>query len=80
MSFTTEHELSPELLQLEQQLESLAPTAMSQTLLERMEQSMNEVETEILPASDEFNNLEIHLTQMAPVSMPEEMLSVWRNP
>ena len=35
---------------------------------------MNDVGAEITPAAAEFDDLEIHLEQMAPASMPEDML------
>mgnify|MGYP007122431977 CR=1 FL=1 len=74
MSLITENELSPELLELEKQLESLVPSSMSQDLFGRMEQSMHEATDERRLDSDDLDDLEIHLGQMAPASMPEDIL------
>jgi len=74
MPLTTENELSPELRELEQQLESLVPSSMSQDLFGRMEESMQGVVKDSQLGSDGFNDLEIHLGQMAPATMPDDIL------
>ena len=74
MSLTTEHELSPELRELEQQLRGLVPCALSQDLFDHVEQSMNVAANETWVVSDDLDELEIHLEQIAPATMPEDML------
>ena len=74
MSFTTENELSPELLELEKQLRSIVPSSMSQDLLDRMEYSMHGTAKESRSDSSDLDDLETHLGQMAPASMPDDIL------
>lgn len=74
MSLTSEHELTSELLELEQQLQSLVPSSVSQDLFVSMEQSMNNAGGEASSIPGDFDNLEVHLEQMAPASMPMDML------
>jgi len=74
MPLTTEHELSPELRELEQQLQGFVPCALSQDLFDHVEQSMNVAGNEKWVVSDDLDDLEIHLEQIAPATMPEDML------
>lgn len=74
MSATTDHDLSPELLALEQQLTALVPSAMSPELSDRMEQSMAGVFEHAVNGCCDFDDLEIHLEQMAPATMPDDIL------
>jgi hypothetical protein len=73
MSFTPEADLTAELRELEQQLAGLEPSALTEDLLARMEQSVNHQQH---PIDEEGNldELEVHLGQMAPSSMPMDML------
>ncbi|MCP5536199.1 MAG: hypothetical protein H7A51_08195 [Akkermansiaceae bacterium] len=75
MSITPEHELTPELRELEQQLSSLVPSSVPQSLLGSMEQSMSVTDTNASSASHGFDELEVHLGHMAPATMPTDMLN-----
>lgn len=74
MSLPTEHELSAELLKLEQQLQTLVPCSIPQGMMNRIEQSMLATGESSPPAEDDFDDLEIHLGHIAPTAMPEDML------
>lgn len=74
MSLITEHELSQDLRELEQELQGLIPSSMSPGLCDRLEQSMNASVEDIQPSSGDLDDLEIHLEQLAPASMPDDIL------
>ena len=77
MSLTHEHELSAELVELERQLGELVPCLMSDELHDHLEQSMLSYDSADPTdhAVDNFDDLEIHLGQIGPASMPSDMIA-----
>ena len=74
MSLNTDHELPEDLLDLEQQLHELLPVNISSELFLRLETSMIGNEGEISATVESFENLEIHLENITPASMPSDMI------
>lgn len=77
MTNHSDHSLPDELQELESMLTELAPSAMCCELHARLEKSMSVCVGEENGHSDyieEFESLELHLRQMAPATMPANML------
>jgi len=74
MSLNSDHELSEDLLELEQQLGRLMPMNISAELFSRLECSMTDAGDHTLSALESFEKLEIHLQQIAPSTMPGNMI------
>ena len=73
----SDHELPQELLELEEQLCELVPASVCCELHSRLEESMITsvgAEVDFEACTQELEALEIHLKEMAPVSMPANML------
>ncbi|MDB4054923.1 hypothetical protein N9496_02930 [Akkermansiaceae bacterium] len=73
----SDHELPQELLELEEQLCELVPASVCCELHSRLEESMLtsvNAEVDFEESTQELEALEVHLKEMAPVSMPANML------
>ena len=77
MSNHSDHELPQELLELEEQLCELVPASVCCELHSRLEESMItsvNAEVHFEECTQQLEALEVHLKEMAPVSMPANML------
>lgn len=77
-----DHELPEELLALEKHLSNLAPSSMCGELHARLEKSMTSSSSsgdDVEECIYDFESLELHLQQMAPASMPVNMLDRMAN-
>jgi len=73
----SDHELPQELLELEEQLCELVPASVCCELHSRLEESMitsMSAQVHFEESTQELEALEVHLKEMAPVSMPANML------
>ena len=74
MSLNPDHEIPEDLLELERQLQGLAPSDISEELFFRLESSMTEAGADGASAVESFEKLEVHLQQMSPSTMPGNMI------